>query len=466
MKKRKVFRKSPKDVFSQTRRRLTLFYSSIITLFLVLFVAITLSFIHFLIQDDQEKTLRLLSDREVQMAARALYGSGGAWREQERRNLAGNQVFYYITDNSGDLTINQDDHEELRPLYLNLVDDWVTNGIEFKRAPIAIPQGAQYDEFRDFEREVLVMARPVFYDGYRVAMMYLAIDITFYSSIIKWIVIAFSSIAILFIFIGYLLSRWMAKRALVPVESAYNLQREFVSNASHELRTPLSVILSAVEALGMEEDKNDPFTVKMLGTLRHEVKRMTKLIAELLALARSDSEHAPLELQKEWFDARSLAEQVVESFSKISSEKRVEIQLEAPAAVMVNGDRDKIAQLMYILADNAIKYTPAEGKVEIRIQKQGRKKAEEFLLSVKDTGIGMAAEDQDRIFDRFYRVDKVRARKEGGYGLGLAIAKSIVNAHGGSIKVQSVPEEGSVFQVVIPGQHQEAAVQQQTLYHA
>lgn len=310
------------------------------------------------------------------------------------------------------------------------------------------------------------MARPVYYDGYRVAMMYLAIDNTFYASIIKWIIIAFTSIAFLFIIIGHLLSRWMAKRTLVPVENAYNIQREFVSNASHELRTPLSVILSAVEALGMEEDKNDPFTVKMLGTLRHEVKRMTGLITELLTLARSDSEHLSTELKKEWFDARTLADQVVESFSKLSSEKGIDLQLEASESVMVNGDRDKIAQLMYILTDNAIKYTPNGGKVEIGLQKQGRKKAEEFLISVKDTGIGMAAEDQDRIFDRFYRVDKVRTRKEGGYGLGLSIAKSIVTAHGGSITVHSVPEEGSAFRVVIPGQYQEAAVQQQALHHA
>lgn len=465
MKKLDFFKKNRNDVFSQTRRRLTIFYSSILTLFLVVFVAITLLVFHIVIKDDQEQTLRLLSDREVQMAERALFGSGGAWREQEKRDLAGNQVFYYITDNSGDLAINQDDFEELRPLYLSLIDGWVTDGIEFKRSPIVIPEDDPlYEDFQEFDREVLVMARPVYHEGYRVAMMYLAIDNTFYASIIKWIVIVFTGIASMFIIIGFLLSRWMAKRALVPVENAYNLQREFVSNASHELRTPLSVILSAVEALGMEDDKNNPFTVKMLGTLRHEVKRMTKLITELLALARSDSEHAPMELKKEWFDARPLAEQVVDSFSKLSSDKQLHVKLDSSDTVMVNGDRDKIIQLMYILADNAIKYTPAGGTVEIQLQKRGRKKAEEFVLSVADTGIGMAAEDQSRIFDRFYRVDKARTRKEGGYGLGLSIAKSIVAAHGGVITVHSAPGEGSAFDAAIPNQQPETSTQQQALH--
>lgn len=467
MKKLKLFKKNSQDVFSKTRRRLTIFFSSILSLFFLLFVGLTLLVFHIVIKDEQEQTLRLLSDREVQMAERALYGSGGARREQEKRDLAGNQVFYYITDNSGDLAINQEDYNELRPLYLELVEDWVTEKVEFKRSAITLPEGdPTYKAIPDLDREVLVMARPLYHNGYQIAMMYLAIDNTFYASIIKWIIIVFSSVALLFIFTGYLLSHWMAKRALMPAESAYNQQREFVSNASHELRTPLSVILSAVEALNMEDDKSSPFTGKMLGTLQHEVKRMSKLISELLALARSDTDDAPAELNKESFDAHVLAESVVDAFSKLGSEKQIEIKLDSPDTVWVYGDRDKIAQLMYILADNAIKYTMPGGTVEILIKKAGKKKAEEFFLAVKDTGIGMTEDDQKRIFDRFYRVDKARTRKEGGYGLGLSIAKSIVGAHGGMIQVESIPGQGSTFTVAIPHQQLETADNLQTLHHA
>lgn len=467
MKKPEGRSQKQKDVFTDTRTKLTVFYSAILTLFLLVFVAITLLVFYIVIKNDQEQTLELLSDREVEMAERALDGSGGAWREQERRDLAGNQVFYYITDKFGNLTINQDDYEELRPLYLDLIDDWVTDGIEFKRSPIEIPQGDPlYDDFRELDREVLVLARPVYHDGKRIAMLYLGIDDTFYASIIKWIVIIFTSIAFLFIIFGFLLSRWMAKRALVPVEEAYNQQREFVSNASHELRTPLSVILSAVEALEMEEDNNNPFTKKMRKTLKHEAKRMSSLISELLALARTDAQNGHTELQKEMFDARPLAEQVIDSFSKRCEEKNMNIRLDSTDTLMVHGDRNKVAQLMYILVDNAIKYTPQGGRVEIKLQQQGRKKNEEFVFTVTDSGIGIAPEDKARIFDRFYRVDKVRTRKEGGYGLGLSIAKSIAISHGGTITVDSVPEQGSSFTVAIPNPQTEEAAQQRTWNHA
>jgi signal transduction histidine kinase len=467
LKKPEVQPKKQNDVFTNTRSKLTAFYSAILTLFLLVFVAITLLVFYIVIKNDQEQTLELLSDREVEMAERALDGSGGAWREQERRDLAGTQVFYYITDKWGNLTINQDDYEELRPMYLDLIDEWVTDGIEFKRSPIVIPaDDPLYDDFRDLDREVLILARPVFHDGKRIAMLYLGIDDTFYASIIKWIVVIFSSIAFLFIIFGFLLSRWMAKRALVPVEAAYNQQREFVSNASHELRTPLSVILSAVEALDMEEDDNNPFTKKMRKTLKHEAKRMSALISELLALARTDAQNGHTELQKETFDARPLAEQVMDAFSKRCEEKNMHFHLESSESLMVHGDRNKVAQLMYILVDNAIKYTPDGGRVGIKLQQQGRKKNEEFVITVTDSGIGIAPEDKARIFDRFYRVDKIRTRKEGGYGLGLSIAKSIAVSHGGTITVDSLPDQGSSFIVAIPNPQAEEAAQQGTWNHA
>ncbi|WKA56931.1 ATP-binding protein [Planococcus shenhongbingii] len=451
MKKPKLLRKSEKDVFAQTRNRLTLFYSTILTLFLAAFVALALFVFYIVVTNDQDQTLRILSDREVNMAERALDGSGGAWREQERRALTGNQVFYYITDVNGELIINNDDHEELRELYLDVIDGWMTDNIEVKRVEIGIPENDPFlEDFSEMDLEVMVLARPVIHNGERIAMMYMAIDNTFYSSMIKWVVLIFVSIALVFAVVGVALSRWMSKRALEPAKEAYNLQKEFVSNASHELRTPLSVILSAVEALGMEVDKSNPFKEKMLGTLKHEVKRMSGLITELLALARSDSEQAATQLKKERFDIRPAAEQMIESFSEYVSQKEICLKLVAPEQLEVAGDRDKLIQLMYILTDNAIKYTPAGGRVEIALEQHNNKKQCEFVLSVSDSGIGISPEDQKRIFDRFFRADKMRSRKEGGYGLGLSIAKSITTAHNGEITVESNTGEGSVFRARIP----------------
>jgi signal transduction histidine kinase len=451
LKRPDIFGKSEKDVFAQTRNRLTLFYSSILTLFLAVFVAVALFVFYVVVTNDQEQTLRLLSDREVSMAERALDGSGGAWREQERRALGGNQVFYYLTENNGELIINNDNYEELRDLYLAIVDDWVTEGIEIKQVQIEIPENDPFfEDFSELDLEVMVLARPVIHEGNRIAMMYMAVDNTFYSSMIKWVMLIFVSLALLFAAGGLVLSHWMSKRALEPVKEAYNLQKEFVSNASHELRTPLSVILSAVEALGMEADSSNPFKLKMIGTLKHEVKRMSGLITELLALAQSDSEQAVPQLKKERFDIRPAAEQMIESFSKNAAEKGIHVNLKGPERLEVAGDRGKLVQMMYILTDNAIKYTQHGGFVEILLEEHHAKKQNEFVFSVSDTGIGISPEDQKRIFDRFYRADKARSRKEGGYGLGLSIAKSIASAHNGEIMVKSEAGKGSIFSVKIP----------------
>ncbi|WKA49310.1 ATP-binding protein [Planococcus liqunii] len=450
MKRADFFKKHENDVFAQTRNRLTLFYSTILTLFLAVFVALALLIFYIVVNNDQEQTLRLLSDREVGMAERALDGSGGAWREQERRDLSGNQVFYYVTGNEDELIINNDNYEELRELYMDVVEEWETDGIEVKKVEIDIPENDPlFEDFKELELNLMVLARPVMHEGDRIAMLYLAVDNTFYTSVIKWTVVIFAGMTILFSAIGLLVSRWMSKRALEPVEIAYNLQREFVSNASHELRTPLSVILSAAEALGMENDKSNPFREKMLGTLKHEVKRMSGLITELLALAKSDSEQKSLKLRKEQFDIRPAAEQMVESFTNAIRTKGLSLKLDAPVPIEVVGDRDKLIQLMYILTDNAIKYTSAGGHVEIKLKKQNHKKHDDFIFSVSDTGIGISLEDQKKVFERFYRADKTRSRKEGGYGLGLSIAQSIAEAHGGVIEVESVPDRGSVFSVKI-----------------
>lgn len=384
------------------------------------------------------------------MVERALYGSGGAWREQERRVLAENHVFYYITDNSGYLVIQQDDYEELRGLYLGLIDEWTTTDIEIKSFNMNIPQADPlYADFQDFERDMLILARPVYHEGDRIAMMYMAVDNSFYKSVMQWLIIVFSGVAFLFSLIGIVLSRVMAKRAFIPVEQAYINQQQFVSNASHELRTPLSVILSAVEALEMENDTS-PFSKKIRATLKHEVRRMSKLITDLLTLARSDSDQAMNDIKNDWFNFKPSAEQVVTSLSELSAKKEIHLTLVADHEIMVKSNDDRLTQVLYILTENAIKYTPKGGLVAISINVQHKKKQNELIMTVKDNGIGLTPEDRDKVFERFYRADKARSRKEGGYGLGLSIAKTIVDMQGWSIKVDSMEGEGSIFQVKVP----------------
>lgn len=454
MKLPKVFEKRPKaeqpDVFSRTRKNLTLFYSGIISLFLIVFVIITLIILSQVLINEQEQNIRTLAEREMRDILRSMDGDSRPQGEG-RRFLSENQLFLYVMDTEGQMIEANESIDELRPFYMQNLERWTPDRAEIRTENIEIPDNdPDFSQFRNFDIRVLMLAEPIVRNGQPAGMMYLGLDISFLNNIFRWVLIVFISIAVLFIGIGILLSLWMSKRALIPVQQAYNAQREFVSDASHELRTPLSVILSAVEALEMEVDSNDPFARKMLSTLKFEVKRMTKLIGELLTLARSDSGQIATALKREWFNIHPAADAVLESLGKLAREKSIDLQLTAPHPMNVFGDQDKLTQLIYILVENAIKYTAEGGSVKIAMEKSRNKKGQEFSLSVADNGIGLTEEEQEKVFERFYRADKARTRKEGGYGLGLSIAKSIVEAHNGEIEIESKLGQGTIFWVKLP----------------
>jgi len=183
---------------------------------------------------------------------------------------------------------------------------------------------------------------------------------------------------------------------------------------------------------------------KLLTNMREEVKRMTHLVSDLLTLARSDSN--TMELKTEVFNLKPLAEKTMESLQPLAVSKQIEFEFSAPADFNVMGDPQRLSQLIYILLDNAIKYTPAGGEVKLSLSKEGQ----DVRIFVQDTGIGIKKEDCTRIFERFYRADKSRSRQIGGHGLGLSIAKWIVDTHKGTIQVTSQIGKGSIFMVKLP----------------
>jgi signal transduction histidine kinase len=237
----------------------------------------------------------------------------------------------------------------------------------------------------------------------------------------------------------------MSKKAMIPIFKSFNRQREFVADASHELRTPLSVLLSSIDAMEMTIDtEKDDFSRKLLFNMKDEVKRMTNLVSGLLTLARSDSDQVEIKLEK--FEFRSIAEKAIGSLQPLAASKQINLNLTAPENVIAKGDSEKLSQLLYILIDNGIKYTPIGGEVQLVLSN----KENELCIQVTDTGIGIKPEDHTRIFDRFYRSDKARSRQIGSHGLGLAIAKWIVEIHNGTIQVNSEVGKGSTFTIRIP----------------
>jgi len=228
---------------------------------------------------------------------------------------------------------------------------------------------------------------------------------------------------------------------LAQLQQAFENQRRFLADASHELRTPVTTIRMNAEALlrGAAYDPRE--RDETLRAILRESERMGRLVADLLALARADAGQ-PLERRPLALD--SLLLEVYREAKPLAN--GVQLELGELEQVEVVGDHDRLKQLVLNLVDNALRYTPAGGKVTLDLVGQDGR----ALLRVRDTGPGIPAEHLPRIFERFYRVDRGRSRSQGGTGLGLAISQWIAEAHQGRIEVESEEGKGSTFTVVLP----------------
>ena len=234
--------------------------------------------------------------------------------------------------------------------------------------------------------------------------------------------------------IAWFLSRW----AVEPVRVAFDKQKRFVADASHELKTPLAVISANLDVLAGETGEN-----KWIGYIRGEIKRMSKLVKDLLYLAKCDSQE--VKYQFCLFDLSRAVMSSVLPFESTVFEQEKTLETDIAENVQYTGDESAIKQVAVILLDNAVKHTEPGAVIKVTLSVSGNKK----VLSVRNTGAGISAEDQTRIFERFYRTDKSRARDTGGYGLGLSIAKSIADIHHAKISVNSVEGEYAEFSLVL-----------------
>jgi len=237
------------------------------------------------------------------------------------------------------------------------------------------------------------------------------------------------------------------------VKASRQAQRDFVANVSHELKTPLTSIQGFSQAIldGTADDEVNRYrAVEIIGS---GANRMSRLVDELLDLARIES--GQIQMLREPVDIAQMLEACVEKFALRAREGNVELVLDVPALPLVTGDKDRLDQVFTNLLANALKYTPSAGKVTVKAQEvtKIRKKvglASTVEISVTDTGTGIPPEDLSHIFERFYQVNKSRAGQDRGAGLGLTIARQIVEAHEGSISVESVRDLGTKFTVSLP----------------
>jgi heavy metal sensor kinase len=226
------------------------------------------------------------------------------------------------------------------------------------------------------------------------------------------------------------------------LEQAFERQTRFTADASHELRTPLSIVLSEAE-LALRKERTGPEYRESLETVRRASQRMKAVVEGLLTLARADARE--LNLNRERLDLRKIVEETAALTAPLALERKVTVTVAADP-VEVEGDRDRLREIVTNLLTNAIRYNVLGGKVDVSLQERG----DRAVLSVADTGIGIPEKDRPHVFERFYRVDPARSREQGGTGLGLAITKWAVEAHGGTISLESRDGAGTTFTVSLP----------------
>ena len=219
-----------------------------------------------------------------------------------------------------------------------------------------------------------------------------------------------------------------------------NLRREFVANVSHELKTPITSIKGFAETL-LDGAKNDEQTLnEFLKIISKESDRIETLVFDLLDLSHVEQQ---TEIVTEYVSLSEIAESTIKNMQNIAEEKQITIVNEIKTDIVIDANKDKVSQVALNLLSNAVSYSKASSEVIVRVYKDANKR----IMEVQDFGIGISAEDQQHIFERFYRVDKARSRDSGGTGLGLSITKHIMEAHNGRINVFSRPNEGSTFRV-------------------
>ncbi|MFC5449268.1 sensor histidine kinase [Paenibacillus aestuarii] len=236
---------------------------------------------------------------------------------------------------------------------------------------------------------------------------------------------------------------YLAGRSLIPIRKSWDKQQQFVADASHELRTPIAVIQARSELLFRHPQHTIEEESENIALILKESKRMGRLTDDLLTLARTDSNQ--LQIHTAAVPVDQLLQEITEQFALLAETKFIQIHAQIEPSV-IWGDEHRLRQLFIILLDNALKFTPPEGSIEVSCHPSSHSVG----IVIKDSGCGISEADLPRIFERFYRGDKSRSRYEGGTGLGLSIAEWIVHAHKGTIRVRTQLSVGSEFQITFP----------------
>ena len=232
-------------------------------------------------------------------------------------------------------------------------------------------------------------------------------------------------------------------RMIARLDDAFRNSTRFVADASHELRTPLTILGGELEMLAEDRQLSEDTRDRVFSMLE-ETARLGKIVEQLFALSRLDAGEAQTEWQR--FDLAELARTTADQMSLLAEDKSILIECDARQPVWIEGDRARLKQVIVNLLDNAIKYTQANGAIQLSVNALNKR----AVLEVSDNGIGISADALPHVFERFFRADQSRSNDQGSAGLGLSIVKSICTAHGAEVEVLSALRKGSCFRVTLP----------------
>ena len=426
------------NVFQQSRRQLTLYYSLIMAAFLVVLIFFVHQSMEWSMESEQARELvetagRIAGGQEYLLQHPELLEDAEDWRMGESDRL-----FFYVFDTEGEPVNFSRASTQLEPFVMDIISAW-----DKEPGEVAVVS----DQGRRRHVRVMMTAQPMMEDGEQIAVVYVGKDVTAMYNGLQKATYSLAALAVLALAVAAGVGHFLAGKAIVPLVEAYEKQRQFAADASHELRTPLSVVMASADLLENDPSITSPFLKQVIADVRDEVKKMTKLVSDLLFVARSDNQ--ALKVKRSKVDLAAFADQTIRLMQPLADKKKISLLREGEESLTAKLDEQKMKQLLLILVDNAVKYTLESGKVTVRILAPA---AGKIRIEVEDTGIGISKEDKEKIFDRFFRVDKARSREMGGNGLGLAIAQEIVSLHGGKINVESELGKGTKFIVTLKGE--------------
>ena len=419
------------EIFGKSRRQLTLIYSLIMCIFLIVLIFVVRMTMEWAMFSEQAQEILDAADSISDTRERYSRDPEAMNDESKSYKSTNDRLFFYIFDEDKRLIDFARASFKVESFILDTIDSWNTEDgeIEVFNRPSELGRTTN----------IMMTSKRIRISGIN-HRVYVGKDVTvLYSGLQKstYILIFLGIVALI---VAALIGHIMAGRAIIPLKEAYEKQRQFAADASHELRTPLAVVMASADLLLMDQSITSPFLKQVIADVKSEVQKMSKLVGDLLMVARSDNNALKVTIKK--FDFGEILNQNIRMMSPLAEKKQITLTGENITRVDIQADEQKIKQLVLILVDNAIKYTPNGGNIVVRIENIGEGK---LTFSVKDSGIGIAKEDQDKIFERFYRVDKARSREIGGNGLGLSIASEIVRLHDGKISVESKIGEGTKF---------------------